>query len=147
MNKFAIAFRAARLESGKKFREIADFTRLSIGYLSDIDNGRRNPPEIPVVKEIEKLFGITDGHLVKLAREERASLRTNLGSLIKSKPLLEELLLRGDELSDNDLKDIISQMRQKAAATGNDDDERLFFNDFNAKFSGFMNDGRSLMDQ
>lgn len=147
MNKFFNAFKAARLKSGKKFREIAKFTGLSIGYLSDIDNGRRNPPEIPIVKKIEEFFGITDNTLVNLAKEARASLPTNLGSLIKSKPILEELLLRGDELSIEDLKDIVSQMRQKTGRINNLDDERLFLNQLNLKYSGFERSGRNFRDQ
>ena len=51
MEKFAILFKKERLASGKKFREIANFIGKSIGYLSDIENGRRNPPDLSVIEE------------------------------------------------------------------------------------------------
>lgn len=145
MNKFAVAFRKARLNSDKTFREIADYIGKSIGYLSDIENGRKNPPETYVVRKIEEFFGINDGHLSKLANEVRSTLPTNLNSLVRAKPQLGELLLRGDEMMPDELDELIRELiekaRKKSLNNNSEDNSLLYLNDFTIRYfaGGYAN--------
>ena len=134
MGKFAEAFKKARLGSGKKFRELKDLTEMSIGYLSDIESGRRNPPELSIVEQIEKFFGITDQHLVKLAKKERIESSDDVGYLIQGKPKLQELLLRADGLPDEQLADLLEKVRVLTESSEDNPDHRLFLNQYNAGF-------------
>ena len=134
MGKFAEAFKKARLSSGKKFRELKELTQMSIGYLSDIENGRRNPPEIAVVERIENFFGITDRHLVKLAKKERVESSEDVGYLIQGRPQLQELLLRADGLPDEQLTELLERVRVLTESSEDNPDHRLFLNQQNAGF-------------
>jgi transcriptional regulator with XRE-family HTH domain len=124
MNKFAKAFRTARLNSGRTFREIADAIGKSIGYLSDIDSGRKNPPERSVVLQIERFFGIADGHLARLADEVRMSVPNNLKGLVSETPqlgqflLMSQTLLREDSTFSTKLESYIEEMRVRMAESG-----------------------------
>ncbi len=146
MNKFAIAFRKARLNSDKTFRQIKEHIGLSIGYLSDIENGKRNPPDISVVKQVEDFFGITDNHLVILAKKERITNPTAIGHLINSRPeytpKIQEVLFRIDALSDEKINEkldyILEELRKQVEG---EDDPWLYRNLESLKF---LNEERYL---
>jgi transcriptional regulator with XRE-family HTH domain len=83
---FAELFREARIEKEITLRKISERVGLSIGYLSDIEHKRRNPPAKEIVKMIEEVLGITDGRLSKAALEEysrtpRGAMETEIASL------------------------------------------------------------------
>ena len=124
MNKFAKAFRMARLNSGRTFREIAAEVGKWIGYLSDIDSGRKHPPERSVVLRIERILGITDGHLARLADEARMSIPNNLKGLVNEKPelgeflMMSQALLREDDSFAKDLEGYLAEMRAKMRQSG-----------------------------
>lgn len=145
MNKFAVAFRKARLNSDKTFREIASCIGKSIGYLSDIENGRKNPPEIYIVKKIEEFFGISDSHLSKLADEVRSTLPTNINNLVRANPKLGELLLRGDEMMPDELdellRELIEKARKKSLNNNSKDSSLLYLDDFTIRYfaGGYAN--------
>jgi transcriptional regulator with XRE-family HTH domain len=117
MNKFATAFRKARLNSDKTFRQISEKIGLSIGYLSDIENSKRNPPELSIVEKIEEFFDVTDNHLTNLARKERVANPISIGNLMKSQPKLQEVMYRIDALPDDEqnekLDEILEELRKK----------------------------------
>jgi len=129
MNKFAIAFRKARLNADKTFREIGDYIGKSIGYLSDVENGRKNPPESHVVEKIERFLGVENGSLRRIAEEVRSTLPTNINNLVRAKPQLGELLLRGDELMPDELDQLIEELLAKARQRDGDTDEARLFLD------------------
>lgn len=139
MGKFAEAFKNARLASGKKFRDLKELTQMSIGYLSDIENGRRKPPELSIVEKIEEFFGVTDKHLTKLAKKERIELQDNVGYLIQAKPQLQELLLRADGLPEQDLLRLLEQVRGLTDNSEDNPDHRLFLDHKNAKLFDWGN--------
>lgn len=113
MNKFALAFKKARLGSDKTFRQIKDYVGLSIGYLSDMENGKRNPPETSFVIKFEEFFGITDGHLVKLARRERINNSVAIGNLVRTEPKLQEVLFRIDSLPEEKREENINKILEE----------------------------------
>ncbi len=134
MNRFAIAFRKARLNSDKTFRQIKEQIGFSIGYLSDIENGKRNPPDISIVEKFEHIFDITDNHLVKLARKERIKNPTSIvNNLMKSQPQkIQEVLFRidalPDEKQDEELNKILDGLRIQVEG-----DDPWFYRDWKSK--------------
>jgi transcriptional regulator with XRE-family HTH domain len=94
---FAELFREARIEKEITLRKISERVGLSIGYLSDIEHKRRNPPAKEIVKMIEEVLGITDGRLSKAALEEysrtpRGAMETEIASLRERVKELESAL-------------------------------------------------------
>lgn len=141
MNRFAVAFRKARLTSDKTFREIAEHIGKSIGYLSDIENGRKNPPDKEIVKKIEEFLGVKDGSLSAIAEELRSTLPSNLNNLVRARPQLGQLLLRGDELPDDELEKLLQELsdRMRKSSSTNEssnDTPKLFLNNDNLKYFG-----------
>lgn len=101
--------------SGKTFRQIAEEIGKSIGYVSDIEAGRKNPPEESTVQTLERFLGIRDGRLTALAREVRAVIPSNLNSLVQAKPILGDLLLRGDEMTPDELDALVRKLAEQSA--------------------------------
>jgi transcriptional regulator with XRE-family HTH domain len=129
MSDFADAFKKARLNSGKTFRQIVHKVGLSIGFWSDLENRKRTPPEISVVEELEKFLGVTDGHLAKLARKARAKNPSSIGHLMKLKPEMQEVLYRMEALPENEFNAILEELRKNSS-----DDDPFFLNSDSLKF-------------
>lgn len=143
MNEFAKALRAARLLSGRTFREIARAIEKSIGYVSDLDSGRKNPPDEETVAKIEQLLDIHDGHLRKLAQDVRMSVPKHLKSLVTQQPKLSEFLQLGEALLREDelfVDRILEDMRNRVNAGSKvDEADSLFYDYFiteHFKYSG-----------
>lgn len=131
MGKYAEAFRKERLKNEITLRQINAILGLSIGFLSDMENGKKNPPEISIVRKFEEIFGITDGYLVRLAKEERVTIPSTIGQMIRFRPELQEVLLRAEALGEDDFNDFLNSLRQKSA---DDQGEKLFSDWFNLIF-------------
>ncbi|MGD9564006.1 MAG: helix-turn-helix domain-containing protein [Pyrinomonadaceae bacterium] len=108
MNEFGMAFRRARLNSDMTFRDIANIVSKSIGYLSELESGKKNPPDRELVGKLELALGITDGHLKELAEEARFNLPSNINNLVRAEPRLGvllkscEIFFREDRSSEKD---------------------------------------------
>ncbi|MBX3291531.1 MAG: helix-turn-helix domain-containing protein [Acidobacteria bacterium] len=151
MKKFGMAFRRARLYSDLTFREIAAHTGKSIGYLSEIESGKKNAPDLELVKKLEDVLGVTDGHLQLLAEEERFQLPSNINSLVRKDPKLSRLLtsceifFREDPNSENGdalakefekVIEFIEKVREEMSTNGIESAKKLYGNRFNVMFSG-----------
>lgn len=68
---FATLFNEARIGKAKTYRQIKEATGLSISYLCDIAQKRRQPPDIKLVGKIESVLGITDRRLQIAAVQSR----------------------------------------------------------------------------
>lgn len=108
MNEFAEVFRQARMKN-KTLREIGEHVNLSIGYLSDVEHGRKNPPDLETVRKIENFLGITDGRMEAAALRTKRHTHVGIASRLKARPQLRELLLRADNLDDDKLNDLIKK--------------------------------------
>ncbi len=71
MKNFGEALRKARVAERITLRQLSKFTDKSIGYLSDIEQGRRRPPDLETVNKMEELLGVEDGSLVSMASKVR----------------------------------------------------------------------------
>lgn len=85
MKSFGEAFRKFRKERRLTLREIGAQVGLSIGFLSDVEHGRKHPPKNAVVAKIEELLNVSTGVLRALAEEARQRKPTecNLAALLR----------------------------------------------------------------
>ena len=120
LGEFATRLKKERRKARRTLREVAEATGKSIGYMSDVEQGRKLPPPPPVVTKIEKELGIMDGQLMRLAEEVRRLRPTELLNMIKnSRPAMTQMvgeLMRADGLSDDDLEELrkrVTEMQKK----------------------------------
>lgn len=109
MNEFGIALKEARQNAKKKLREIGEYMKLSIGYLSDIEQGRKSPPETETVRKLQDFLQVPDDKLVKIASEQRTKMPTGVVQQIQNRPRLSELFFRVKDVSDEKLEELIDQ--------------------------------------
>ena len=121
LEEFAARLKKERRAARRTLRELAEAAGKSIGYLSDVEQGRKLPPSPAVVTKIEKELGIQDGRLVKLAEEVRKLRPTELMKMItSSRPAVTQMIgefLRADDLSDEDLDELrekVAQMQERS---------------------------------
>lgn len=108
----ATALKQARKNAGKTLREVAEATGLSIGFISDIEHGRkRTTPE--VLEKIQALLGVKDNSLVKAA-EDSNFLKERLRFLYESRPQSSFALARlAEELTDEVLVEMLKELERK----------------------------------
>lgn len=109
---FGDVLKKARVAKKITIREVSDHIKKSIGYLSDIEHNRKLPPDLETIRKMEDFLGTGTGKLANIAREIRKKTPVNLTQRLKARPLLSEVLLRADDLSDEDLKDVISKITE-----------------------------------
>lgn len=109
MNEFGDALKEARIKAKKKLRETALWVNLSIGYLSDIEQGRKNPPDLETVRKLQDFLRVEGDKLVTLASEARTKRPTEVAQHIQKRPRLSELFLRAKNLSDEELEELIAK--------------------------------------
>ena len=113
MTEFSIAFREERLNRKKTLREIAEYTNKSIGYLSDIEHGRKGAPDLETVRKIEEFLLITDNKLVNLASKQRMSVPADIIQNIQRRPALADILMRADDFTDEDFQTFLNSKPEK----------------------------------
>ncbi|OGC93167.1 MAG: hypothetical protein A2W25_06000 [candidate division Zixibacteria bacterium RBG_16_53_22] len=109
---FGDVLKKARVAKKITIREVSDYIKKSIGYVSDIEHSRKLPPDLETVRKMEEVLGTGTGMLVNIASKIRKKAPQNLTQRLKARPLLSEVLLRADDLSDEDLKDVISNIAE-----------------------------------
>ncbi|MBU1386918.1 MAG: helix-turn-helix transcriptional regulator [Proteobacteria bacterium] len=99
MNNFGQMMKSVRKEKRVTLRKLGEYVGKSIGYLSDIENGRKRAPKLDIVLKIEECLGIVDGTLINLAAKMRRSMpqAKKLSEKLMAMPKLSEALLRADE--------------------------------------------------
>lgn len=108
MTTFGSEFRKLRMEARCRLRDVASAWGVrSLSYVSDIENDRRSPPALPMVRDALSLFGRLDqferlGGLA--ARASRGRLRVG-----KTSTELQELFvtLNRQDLTGEDLREAI----------------------------------------
>jgi transcriptional regulator with XRE-family HTH domain len=108
-NEFGIALKEARKEARKKLRETAEFTGLSISYLSDIEQGRKSPPDLETVRKLQDFLRVKGDKLLTIASKARTKMPTEVVQQIQNRPRLSELFFRAKNLTDEELEDLIDQ--------------------------------------
>ena len=80
MESFGSSLRRLRENANKTLKELAAVMNVSVVYVSDIERGRRNPPQGEKLKQIAQFFGIDVNELEDLANKERKRVELNLDS-------------------------------------------------------------------
>lgn len=110
MNEFGIALKKARIDAKKKLREVADAVGLSIGYISDIEQGRKSPPELEIVRKLQDFLSVKDNRLVILASDERTNRPSEVVQQMQKRPLLTQLFTRAKNAPDEQLEKWLSEL-------------------------------------
>lgn len=113
MTEFSKAFREERLKKKKTLREIAEYVDKSIGYLSDIEHGRKGAPDLETVRKIEEFLLVTDNKLVNLASKQRMTMPAEVMQSIQKLPALADILLRADDFTNEDFVDLLKRKEEK----------------------------------
>ena len=121
MESFGEVFGRIRRERRVTLREVAEYVGKSIGYLSDVEHGRKTPPDLDVVAKVEEILRVTDGTLLNLARQARAQRPTDLVRKLRARPLLAEMLLRAEGLPDDELREEIQRLTERGREDGSKD--------------------------
>jgi transcriptional regulator with XRE-family HTH domain len=109
MNEFGEALKAARLKAKKTLRETGAYVDLSIGYMSDIEQGRKSAPDLETVRKLQEYLRVENDALVILASESRTKRPTEIIQHIQNRPMLSQLFMRARNLSDEQLADLIEK--------------------------------------
>jgi transcriptional regulator with XRE-family HTH domain len=112
MSTFGTAFREERLKKKKTLRAIGEYVGKSIGYLSDIEHGRKGAPDLETVRRIEEFLLITDNRLVNLASQERRDVPNYIIQSVSQRPVLADILMRADEFTDEELQNLLASKNQ-----------------------------------
>jgi len=89
-NKFGEFIAEKRKAKEISLRKMAELLDLSPAYWSDIEKGRRNPPNINKLQEIAKLLGLSyeeTDKMIDLASEDRDEIPMDLPEYIKESNL------------------------------------------------------------
>ena len=113
MNGFGKALKEARLKAKKTLREAGDHVGLSVGYISDIEQGRKSAPDLETVRRLQDYLMVDDDALVILASEARTKRPTEIMQHLQSRPKLSELFMRARNLSDEQLEKLIEEASKK----------------------------------
>ena len=125
MNNFGKALKESRRQRGLTLRSLGEKIGKPISYISDIEQGRKQPPSETVVALFESALGIEVGTLVRLAKEVKAFPK-KVVEQARVRPRLSEVLLRADQdLSDEgweEAMEFIKQIQKKERKLGNQND-------------------------
>lgn len=113
MSEFSKVFREERLRKKKTLREIGEYVGKSIGYLSDIEHGRKGAPDLETVRRIEEFLLITDNKLVNLASQMRRSVPNDILQSVNKRPALADMLMRADDFTDEELQEFLAGKPQR----------------------------------
>ena len=119
MINFGEAMKKARKAKRITLRVLGEHVGKSVGYLSDVENGRKKPPKLEVVQNIESFLEITDESLTKMAKKLRGKMSDELSARIMLMPKWSEALLRADEdLTDEQLNRIMNIVNESKNRKG-----------------------------
>lgn len=111
MENFGETLRKERVAKRVTLRKVSEYVDRSIGYLSDIENNRKGPPNLEIVRKIEELFCIDDGKLINLAAKLKRKVPKDVKQRIQMSPKLSEALLRADDdLTEEEFNDLMQYM-------------------------------------
>jgi len=89
-NKFGAFVATKRKDKEISLRKMAELLDISPAYWSDIEKGRRNPPNLSKIEEIAKLLGLSQEEkekMIDLASEDRDEIPMDLPDYIKDSDL------------------------------------------------------------
>ncbi|MEW6667627.1 MAG: helix-turn-helix transcriptional regulator [Thermodesulfobacteriota bacterium] len=119
MESFGEALRKARKARKVTLRHISQHVGKSIGYLSDVERGRKRPPNLDTVGKLEEILQVRDQTLVRLAAKLRQRIPEEVMQKLRMTPRLSEALLRADkDLTDDEFEEVLSHIRKMKQKRG-----------------------------
>ncbi|WP_409068358.1 helix-turn-helix domain-containing protein [Clostridium sp. FAM 1755] len=115
-NKFGEFVAYRRKEKKISLRKMAEFLDLSPAYWSDIEKGRRNPPNINKLQEIARLLGLSHDELdemIDMASEDRDEIPMDLPDYIKESNLARTALRKARKMDEVEGKSDITEKAWK----------------------------------
>lgn len=121
-NKFGVFVAEKRKEKELSLRKMADLLDLSPAYWSDIEKGRRNPPNLSKIEEIAKLLSLSQEEkeaMIDMASEDRNEIPMDLPEYIKDSDLARAALRKarkkdetegGNDITEKAWKDFIKAL-------------------------------------
>lgn len=103
-NRFGKLVTKKRKEKEISLRGMAELLELSPSYWSDIEKGRRNPPNLNILEKLAKILDLTNGELdemVDLASEDRDEIPMDLPDYIKDSDLAKIALRKARKRSES----------------------------------------------
>lgn len=117
MENFGEFIKNKRIEKGITLRKIAEDLRIAPSYLSDIENGRRNAPEKPLLEKIAGLLDICSEDLnlfYDLAGKSRNEVAPDLPEYINENESVRVLLRTAKEKASNEqIQNFIKELEKK----------------------------------
>ncbi|MFN0139351.1 MAG: helix-turn-helix domain-containing protein [Pyrinomonadaceae bacterium] len=89
-------------------KDLADFLRKSVSYLSDVENGRKGAPDLETVSKMEQFLLISDKRLINQASEERWSIPKSIIQQARRRPAVADFLLRASEKTDEEILEFLN---------------------------------------
>ncbi len=110
MNEFGTVLKEARISAKKKLREVADHIKLSISYISDIEQGRKHPPDLETVYKLQEFLLVKNNKLITIATTEKTKRPTEVVQKIQNRDGLRQLFFRTKDFSDEQLIELLNQV-------------------------------------
>lgn len=103
-NQFGVFVSERRVAHSITLRKMADLLELSPAYWSDIEKGRRNPPNINILEELANVLKLSQEekeHMIDLASEDRDEIPMDLPEYIKESELARTALRKAKQLNES----------------------------------------------
>ncbi|WP_243153020.1 helix-turn-helix domain-containing protein [Sporotomaculum syntrophicum] len=100
--KFGEFITAKRKAEAISLRKLAELLNFSPAYWSDIEKGRRNPPNYNKLEEIAKIFALSEAEInqmIDLASYDRNEIPMDLPEYIKSSELVRQALRKARQMA------------------------------------------------
>ena len=111
-NKFGIYITEKRIEKEIGLREMADLLDISPSYFSDIEKGRRNPPNLSKIQEITQILKLSvqeTDYLIDIASETRGEIPMDLNDYIKENNIVKIALRKARKIEEKGEKDLVKR--------------------------------------
>ncbi|NLK44627.1 Helix-turn-helix domain-containing protein [Clostridium sp. USBA 49] len=108
-SKFGDFIAEKRKQKDISLRKMAELLDISPAYWSDIEKGRRNPPNINKMEEIAKILGLTPeetDYMIDIASEDRDEIPMDLPDYIKESGLARTALRKARKIESEGKSDI-----------------------------------------
>jgi transcriptional regulator with XRE-family HTH domain len=118
MTTFGEALKQARLAKRVTLRELGSYLDKAISYLSDVEQGRKGPPDLETVRRIQEYLGVLDNSLVNLASKLRSKLPERISQRIQQHSQFRDALYRLDDLDDEQFDDLVGRLNSMDISGG-----------------------------
>lgn len=100
-SKFGDFIKEKRKEKRLSLRKMAEQLDISPSYWSDIEKGRRNPPQLDMIEKIVNVLNLSEeekDQIIDLASEERGEIPMDLPSYINSSEIAKVALRKASKV-------------------------------------------------